>query len=263
MTSVLGFVYWWVAARQFPPEAVGIASATISTMALLGSLCMLGLGTLLITELPRQPDQEGSLISTALVVVGGVGGAGMLFAIISLYVSVQSNPLKAGIADSLVFAVGVSLTAVTLVLDQALIGILRGNLPPQVPTLILPVLVTVLLSAEVNAWFYVSWMIANFLFVVTSSLTSVLHAMSSAQQSSLRHQTRVTLELAFGTSLLTNGVLQLATKQVLGVFGSSYAEQAAWCLRILVFAAFPLIIKIHYISFCRIHDRVTNAMLGI
>jgi O-antigen/teichoic acid export membrane protein len=347
VTSVLGFIYWWVAARQFPLEAVGIASATISAMALLGSFCMLGLGTLLITELPRQPGQEGPLISTALVVVGGVGGGtGILFAIISPYVSTQFNPLKAGITDIAVFASGVGLTAITLVLDQALIGILHGNLQfwrntffaltkllllfalglflsqkvgmtiyvtwvlgmalsltallgfvvckrgwhervwwpqwrllhklgrvalehhflnltLQAPTLILPVLVTVLLSAKVNAWFYVSWMIANFVFVVPSSLTTVLHAMSSAQQSALRYRARITLGLAFGTSLLANGVLQLATKQVLATFGSVYAEQAAWCLRILLFAAFPLIIKNHYISFCRIQDRVTNAMLGI
>src|SRR5881227_2001050 len=54
VTSVLGFVYWWLAAREFPPEVIGIASASISAMMLLGNFCMLGLGTLLITELPRQ-----------------------------------------------------------------------------------------------------------------------------------------------------------------------------------------------------------------
>jgi hypothetical protein len=44
-----------------------------------------------------------------------------------------------------------------------------------------------------TAYFYVSWMIANFVFVVPSSLTTVLHAMSSAQQSSLQHSACVTL----------------------------------------------------------------------
>src|SRR5579864_3579031 len=69
VTSGLGFVYWWVAARQYAPEAVGLASATVSTMLLLGSISMLGLGTLLITELPRQPGREVSLISTGFIVV--------------------------------------------------------------------------------------------------------------------------------------------------------------------------------------------------
>src|SRR6266853_6583633 len=74
VTAVLGFVYWWLAARQFPPETVGFASAAISAMTLLGSICVLGFGTLLIGELPRHPGKEMSLISPALILVGVVVG---------------------------------------------------------------------------------------------------------------------------------------------------------------------------------------------
>ena len=54
VTSGLGFAFWWLAARMFSTEAVGLASAIISTMTLLGSASILGLGTLLIAELPKQ-----------------------------------------------------------------------------------------------------------------------------------------------------------------------------------------------------------------
>ncbi len=347
VTSILGFVYWWAAARQFPPEAVGIASALISAMTLIGGLCILGLGTLLITELPRQPGHEGELISTALIVVGGVGGCvGIVFALVASYVSPGFKPLDTNILDMIIFASGVTLTAVVLVLDQALVALLRGglqlwrntlfaviklfalfvvslllsggggiaiyatwaignvlslialvvllvfkkggpgrkylpqwgllrklgfaalqhhflNLTIQAPILILPVLVTALLSSTMNAWFYVAWMIANFVFLIPSVLTIVLHAMNSAQQSTLAHKARVTIGLAFVTGLLANCLLELATKQVLSVFGGSYADQATWCLRVLLLALFPLIIKNHYISICRIQDRVTQAMLGM
>jgi O-antigen/teichoic acid export membrane protein len=347
VTSGLGFVYWWLAARRFPLEAVGIASASISTMTLLGTLCMLGLGTLLITELPRQPGREGSLISTALVVVGGTGGCiGILFAILAPYVSAEFQPLRANIGDILIFAIGIALTAITLVLDQALVGLLSGglqlyrntlfaiaklvalflasfwlsyaagitiyatwtlanafslaalagvalwkgkwsgrvhlpqwgllrklggaalqhhwlNLTLQAPSLLIPVLVTVMLSAKMNAWFYVSSMLASFVTMIPVALTIVLHAMNSAQQSTLGHKSRVTIGLALVTCVLANCVLQFDTKQVLGLFGSTYAEQATWSLRILGLGAFPLIIKTHYISICRIHDRIARAMLGM
>ena len=347
VTSMLGFVYWWVAARQFPPEAVGIASASVSAMTLLGSFCILGLGTLLITELPRQPGHEGELISTALIVVGGVGGCvGVVFSVVASYISPGFKPLGANILDVIIFASGVSLTAITLVLDQALIGLLLGelqfwrntlfaltklaalfivglllsgrggitiyatwamgnmlslivltvplvlkkggpgrkylpqwgllrklgsaamqhhflNITLQLPTSILPVLVTALLSAKVNAWFYVSWMIVSFAFYVPTALTMVLHAMNSAQQSTLAYRARATINLALVASALATCLLQFAAKQVLGVFGSSYADQAAWTLRILVLAAFPLVVKNHYISICRIQDRIKNAMLFI
>src|SRR5438270_13344190 len=69
VTSALGFAYWWLAARQFSPEAVGLASAAISAMTLLGTFGMLGLGTLLVAELPHQHGKKVSLISAALVLV--------------------------------------------------------------------------------------------------------------------------------------------------------------------------------------------------
>src|SRR5688572_26573364 len=129
ITAGLGFVYWWLAARQFSQEAVGFASALISAMSLLGTLGMIGMGTLLIGELPRQPEHRATLITTALVVAGGVSAAlGIIFALIAPLVSVEFRPLAGGASTILLFTTGVVLTAVTLVLDQAMIGLLRGEL---------------------------------------------------------------------------------------------------------------------------------------
>lgn len=345
VTSVLGFAYWWLAARLFPPESVGLASAAISAMMLLGTVGVLGLGTLLTGELPRQPGKEWSLISAALIVVGGVGACiGILFAAVASLISTDFQPLRASSGDIALFAIGTSLTAVTLVLDQALIGLLRGGLQlwrntlfaaiklvalfvasfllslatgmtiyttwlignalslvaligfiplkgfksiclPQwgllrklssaalqhhilnlillAPPLVLPILVTIQLSATANAWFYVSFMLANFVFGLTYALSTVLYAVSSAQPSVLAHKARFTLGLAIATSIAANCVLQLGAWQLLGLFGHIYAEQAVWCLRILSLGAFPLIIKSHYIAICRIHDRIANAILLI
>src|SRR5579872_968981 len=67
VTSGLGFVYWWVATRLYTPGAVGLASALISVMTLLGTLSMLGIGTLLTGELPRQQGKEWALIAVSLL----------------------------------------------------------------------------------------------------------------------------------------------------------------------------------------------------
>ena len=84
VTSALGFIYWWLAARQFSPPAVGLASAAVSAMMLLGSISALGLGSLLINELPRHPDKTPALIVTAVLVAGTAGGVlGMLFALVA------------------------------------------------------------------------------------------------------------------------------------------------------------------------------------
>jgi O-antigen/teichoic acid export membrane protein len=128
LTSLLGFPYWWLAARQFTPHAVGFAATAVSAMTLLGSFSMLGLGTLLTGELPRRVRDREAFVATAMALSGcagfalglGFGGAGA--ALLGL------GGLAMGPGLTVLFAVGVGLTSVTMVADQALVGLLRGTL---------------------------------------------------------------------------------------------------------------------------------------
>jgi hypothetical protein len=61
--------------------------------------------------------------------------------------------------------------------------------------------------------------------------------------------------------LAADAFLEVAAQPILEIFGHSYALQATPCLRILVLAALPLIIKNHYLSVCRIHDRIVQALV--
>src|SRR4051812_22342788 len=105
-------------------------------------------------------------------------------------------------------------------------------------------------------------MFVNLVFFIQNVLTFVLIPLNAAQKSTLAHKARVTIGLAFVTGLLANCLLQIATKQMLSFFGSSYV-QATWCLRILLLAIFALTTKNHYISICRIQDRLVQAMLAM
>jgi O-antigen/teichoic acid export membrane protein len=339
ITAGLGFVYWWLAARQFSQEAVGFASALISAMSLLGTLGMVGMGTLLIGELPRQPEQRAPLVTTALVVAGGVSALlGIIFALIAPQVSLEFRALAGGGSTIMLFTAGVVLTAITLVLDQAMIGLLHGelqlwrnalfalgklimlwliglwavssgalsiyttwtlgnaasivglgliaalvgiririgkprrnllqnlpgaalghhalNLALQLPALALPVLVTTILSATLNAGFYISWLLLHLVFAVPYTLTTVLYAAGVADQAAFAHKIRLTLGLAVVLGVLSNIVLWLGADIFLGIFGRAYAEQAGWSLRLMGLGVFPLIIKDHFIAIRRVHQRI-------
>ncbi len=173
VTSGLGFVYWWFAARQFPPEAVGLAVAAIAPMTLLANIAMLGLGTLLMGELPRQRGNEGPLISTSLVVAGAAGAMlGLGFAIVAPFLSADLQPLALSASTAGLFAVGVSLTTVTLVLDQSLIGLLRGDLQLGRNTLFAFAKLLALIPASL--WFaqahgmaiYATWALGNLVSLI-------------------------------------------------------------------------------------------------
>lgn len=344
ITSGLGFIYWWVAARTFLPDAVGLASASISAMTFLANASILGFGTLLIGELPRQPRQKMSLIVTAMLFVGIVGGLfGSIFALLTPWISIDLSVLAQNGESIALFAVGVSLTAITVVTDQAMIGLLRGelqfgrnvlfaaaklialaaagvwlanglgqtiyatwalgnlisllalamvarskgirlgdclprfglvrklgraavghhllNLSLQTPTLLLPVIVTVMLSARMNAYFYAAWMLAYFGFAGLLALSTVLYAVGSKEPAVLASKIRMTLQLSALIALLENIVLLIGAEFILNFFGSAYADQAGWSLRLLGLAAFPFIIRNHYVTLSRMRGQLAGVAL--
>jgi O-antigen/teichoic acid export membrane protein len=341
VSSVLGFAYWWVAARQFAPNAVGIAAAEISAMLLLGNLAVLGLGYLLIAELPRQQGREATLIATALAVAGGVGALfGVVFAFVAPLFLPDLGQLGTSAPTVALIALGVGVTAIGRVLDQAVLGLLQGalqlwrnlafavvklialvvvgftvgdhlglaiyatwvagelvslvglaalayrrggnarafrpqwrllghwgraalghhaiNIALQTPAYTLPLVVTALLSATANSYFYAAWLVANVLFVGPFALCTALFAVASRAPMDLGKRTWLTLGLSFGGGLAANVVLVLAASPILGLFHPEYAEQAATTLRILTVGVFPLIVKEHYVAICRVREQPTR-----
>lgn len=128
VTSLLGFAFWWLAAREFSAHQVGSSAAVLSAMQLVATACMLGLNTLLIGELARNARQSRSLIWTATAVVSAVSAA---VAIVVCLVLSAANPryhdLLGNPVAVAVFTIGTVFTAATVVLDDACIGLLQGN----------------------------------------------------------------------------------------------------------------------------------------
>jgi O-antigen/teichoic acid export membrane protein len=129
VTSVLGFAFWWLAARTASPAAVGQASAAVSAMTLIGTIGMFGMGTMLISDLPRLTGRKWDLISTCLLVSGSAATVGGLAYVALAHLAVPG--LRDALGSPLVTALlvfGIALNAMTLVLDEALVGLLAGPL---------------------------------------------------------------------------------------------------------------------------------------
>jgi O-antigen/teichoic acid export membrane protein len=131
LTSIFGFVFTVVAARIFSPNAVGWGNTAINEMQLFGTIGMLGLGTMLIGELPKRERNRGGLFA-ASVATSGIGSAvlGLVFAVIvGLYFSDARHLPGIGgtIGQVSLFVFGTCLTGATLVFDEGMIGMLRGG----------------------------------------------------------------------------------------------------------------------------------------
>ncbi|GAA0491112.1 hypothetical protein Ade02nite_23050 [Paractinoplanes deccanensis] len=129
ITSLLGFVFWWVAARAASPEAVGQASAAVSAMTLIGTIGMFGMGTMLISDLSQLRSPKWELISTCLLVAGAVATVGGIayVTVAQLWIPGLQEALG-GRFGTVLLVVGIAINAVTLVLDEALVGLLKGPL---------------------------------------------------------------------------------------------------------------------------------------
>ncbi len=136
------------------------------------------------------------------------------------------------------------------------------NLILMAPSQLLPIIVAVLLDNAQAGYFYVSFMLANFIFSLTYSLTQVLHAISSAQPSILAQKIRFTFGLSCLAGLGANLVLQVGAGFLLAAFKPEYAG-AAGSLRILALAVFPIIVKSHYLAICRVYDRTQKIIIPV
>ncbi len=339
VNSGIGFLYWWLAAKWFDQAVVGLASATVSAMLLLGSVAMMGLGTLLVGELARHKGEETALMTTALVTITVVGVmVAVGFAVISGALSRDFVALTQPFYLAL-FALGVAVTGVALMLDQAFIGLLKGeiqfsrnfsasvvklvamvviglsvtdqtsmlifaawtigtlislviplwslirsygvrlyfrwqlvrdlgssapmhhwlNLALDVPIRLLPVIVAIVLTPELTASLYIAWMLAGLMFFPVQSLTLTLYAIGAHDVALLAEKMRVTLRLSALITVAGYIGIFIFADFLMGLFGKTYALQAANVLRVLCISIFPLIIKDHFVAVYRIQNRARQA----
>jgi O-antigen/teichoic acid export membrane protein len=128
ITSFLGFAYWIYAARIFSTEAVGYASAAISTMVLLGTIGMFGLDTMLIGELPRGGNRGGLTMAACIAAFIASFTLGFGFCLVSLAFGTHFLEVNGTVGRIAIFSFGVAITGATLVFDAATIGLMRGGL---------------------------------------------------------------------------------------------------------------------------------------
>jgi O-antigen/teichoic acid export membrane protein len=340
ITSALGFVYWFLAARLAPPQAVGIASAVQSAAQFLAYFCVIGLNTLVISELAVDKSRARSLMLTAAATVG------IFSLVLSVVVGIGLQSLSSAIREGvhgpvglLVFVLLGALTTSLLVLDDACIGLLRGdlqlsrnavfavsklallplliwawaspsgielvvawfagiaislltlsiqllsltrgessrldfrqifekrrlmvghhwlNLSIQASRLLLPVMVVLIIGPRANAAFTAAFLVAGFINVIPTQLSTVLFALAPGDEGALRHQVRKTMRICSVLSLVSAVGFLLFGGLILSAFGHDYLRATA-ALVVLALTTYPQSIKAHYVAIARVRGQMQQA----
>lgn len=128
VTSALGMLFWWLAARLLPMAAIGYGSAAVSAIILVGTFGMAGFNTVLVGPLVERPRAAAGLLAAALYVSALISAvfAGGFWLVASMFAP-RMVPYLNGGAQVAVFVVGSALAGATLVVDEAPLGKLGGG----------------------------------------------------------------------------------------------------------------------------------------
>lgn len=341
VSSIAGFVFWIIAARFYPAEAVGLGSAIISALGLLAIFSELGLEIGLIRFLPGAGKDGNDMMNScftlsglASVAVALIFLAGLRFWSPALLV-VRQHPIF--FTAFVVFVVATALQPLVsgvflaklntkfIVIVNAIAGSLRIALVPvfamfftnafglfvstglavaiaflfaafwflpkvqngyrpfpkiekrvlnelnhyaagnyvarillQMTPYVLPLAVLNILGAEMNAYFYIAWMVAVIFQVIPSSISNSLFAEGSNDEASIRNNTAKALKFTFLLLLPLILLILIIAGKLLLLFGQAYSDNAALLLRIVVVAAIPWGINYLYVSIERVRKNIKS-----
>jgi O-antigen/teichoic acid export membrane protein len=129
-TAILGFAYWWLAARFISPEAVGISSALISAMGLIGQLGEGGTGTLLMGQMSvhEQRRRHGLAAAAGLITIVSCSSVAVICLGIARAVMPGRELFSSGPWIPSLLLLGCGTTGLALVIDHAFVGLFLSQL---------------------------------------------------------------------------------------------------------------------------------------
>ena len=129
------------------------------------------------------------------------------------------------------------------------------------PVSLLPLLVTVRLSARENAYFALTWMVGNIFLVVSPAVASSLLAEGAHAPHAARAQALRALRIVGALLIVPMAISLLGADPILALFGRGYPEHGATLLRVLVLSAIPDAITNIWVSYERALGRLRRTAL--
>jgi O-antigen/teichoic acid export membrane protein len=129
------------------------------------------------------------------------------------------------------------------------------NLSILAPGLLLPLVVTAVMSAEANAYFYIAYMTISLGWALPAALATALYASGARDVEALSPRVRLAFWLCMAAGVALVLFMLVGAAPVLSIFGEAYADRAAGLLRILAFGIFPITINSLYVPIARIERR--------
>lgn len=124
------------------------------------------------------------------------------------------------------------------------------------PTLILPLMVVNLLGGQMNAYFYVTFMIAEILFVIPMAVSQSLFAEGSTKKERVGEYICSSLKMVYLLMIPAIVIVFLLAGKLLLLFGSEYSSHGSGLLRVFALSGVFLGVNMIYITLLRLEKKV-------
>ena len=135
------------------------------------------------------------------------------------------------------------------------------NLLSVAPGYLLPLMVVNLLGAEMNAYFYIAWMVANILFAIPMAASFSLFAEGSHFEDRLRENIVKSLKSTFLLLIPSTILLAAVGKWLLLVFGHGYSVNALPLLWVFCLSSLPFGVNYIYTGILRVSGRIMELII--
>lgn len=252
VASNTGFVVLFLAMTLFGTLGILFDQVSIALrrgdQVLVRGLLFGGLTVGLIVLLPQITGAESSVAIFAPWVVAGLGvclvGSFQLWRSLHGY---RYRPRADRRMAGRLFRVGLPNYALTLT--------------ERAPGLILPIVVTELLSPAVNATWYAVWMMAWVVYIIPISFGLALFAEAAHRPETLRASLVSGIRAALAIGLAAALALGICAHFTLSLLGPAYADAGETPLRILLVAFVPLAFVQAYFATCRARQILREAIV--
>jgi len=125
---------------------------------------------------------------------------------------------------------------------------------------LLPILIVQLAGPTANAHFYLAWIVASSLQIVTANMATSMTVEGAMNQASLEeNKRRATIGIA-RLVIPASALLIVFAPLILQVMGPSYAEESTGLMQLLALAALPNIYNMLYVGLARIQNRMRGVV---
>lgn len=140
-------------------------------------------------------------------------------------------------------------------------GDFLGGILSLASSTLLPVLVASKAGTNASAYFYLAWLVATSLQLVSTNMSMSLTVEGAANQTKLAEYSRRSLKHIAKLLVPVVLVTLVGASWILNIFGTRYAEEGATLLQLLALATLPQMVNAVYLGIARVQKRMLSLVV--